>query len=94
MMLAAEWGTGQVFWSLFWFSSFTIWFLLTIRCLWNIFNSSQLGGPAKALWTLAVIIFPLLGVLAYLAYSGDLDDPVRDQQMRNFYNVGGYPHVY
>ena len=26
-MLAAEWGTGQVFWSMLWFFMFVIWIL-------------------------------------------------------------------
>ncbi len=83
MVLAAEWGTGEVAWSMFWFFALLGWFMLTIRVLWNIFRSTSLGGVAKALWVAAVLVLPLLGILAYLAYSGDVHDPLRDEQRRN-----------
>jgi hypothetical protein len=94
MLLAAEWGTDQVFWSMLWFFVFLGWFLLTIRVLWNILRSSTLGGVAKAIWLAAVLLFPFLGVFAYLAYSGDLADPVRDEQYQNIVQTGAYPYPY
>ena len=92
MILGAEWGTGEVAWSMFGFFIFLAWFLLTIRVLWNIFKSTTLGGMAKALWVAGVLIFPFMGVFAYLAYSGDLADPVRDQEYRNMSSARYFPN--
>jgi hypothetical protein len=90
-MLATEWGTGEVAWSMFWFFVVLGWFMLTIRVLWNVLRSTSLGGGAKALWVAAVLVFPFLGVFAYMAISGDLEDPVRDQQYQDMASSGYYP---
>ena len=70
MMVAAEWGTGQVFWSFLWFFLFFIWLWLLIVVFSDIFRSKDLGGWAKAIWTIFVIILPYLGVFVYLIARG------------------------
>ena len=69
-MILAEWGTGQVFWSMLWFFFIFIEIWLLIMVFSDIFRSHDLGGVAKALWTLFVIFLPLLGVLVYLIARG------------------------
>ena len=69
-MYAAEFGVGQVVWSMFWFFLFVIWILLVIRVFADIFRSRDLGGVAKVLWTLLVILTPYLGVFLYLIVRG------------------------
>ena len=69
-MLAAEWGTGQVFWSFLWFFLFFIWIWLLIIVFSDIFRSRDLSGWAKALWVIFVIILPYLGVFVYLIARG------------------------
>jgi hypothetical protein len=70
-MLLAEFGTGQVFWSMLWFFLFFIWIWLLISLFGDIFRSSDLSGGAKALWTIFIIILPFLGVLVYLIVRGN-----------------------
>ena len=70
MMVAAEWGTGQVFWSFLWFFLFFIWLWLLIIVFSDIFRSKDLSGWAKAIWTIFVIILPYLGVFVYLIARG------------------------
>lgn len=70
MVLAAEWGTGQVFWSLLWFFLWIIWFWLLIMVFTDIFRSRDLSGGGKALWSIFVIILPYLGVFIYLIARG------------------------
>ena len=70
MMVAAEWGTGQVFWSFLWFFLFFIWLWLLIVVFSDIFRSKDLGGGAKAIWTIFVILVPYLGVFVYLIARG------------------------
>ena len=69
-MFAAEWGTGQVFWSFLWFFMFFIWIWLLIIVFGDIFRSSDLSGVAKTLWVLFVIVVPYLGVFVYLIARG------------------------
>ena len=69
-MFAAEWGTGQVFWSFLWFFMFFIWIWLLIVVFSDIFRSRDLSGWAKALWVIFVIILPYLGVFVYLIARG------------------------
>jgi cbb3-type cytochrome oxidase subunit 3 len=70
MTLASEFGTGQVFLSMLWFFLFFIWIWLLIVVFSDIFRSHDLGGFAKAIWVIAIIILPYLGVLVYLIARG------------------------
>jgi hypothetical protein len=70
LILADDFGTGQVFWSFLWFFMFFIWIWLLIIVFSDIFRSHDLGGWAKALWVIGIIIFPYLGVFIYLIARG------------------------
>ena len=69
-MLAAQFGTGQVFLSMLYFFLFVIWIWLLIVVFGDIFRSHDLGGFAKTLWVIFVIIVPYLGVFIYLIARG------------------------
>jgi hypothetical protein len=69
-MVLAEFGTGQVFWSMLWFSMFFIWIWLLIVVFGDIFRSRDLSGWGKALWSVFIIVLPYLGVFAYLIARG------------------------
>jgi hypothetical protein len=69
-MLAADFGVGQVFWSMLWFFLFFMWIWLVISVFADIIRSRDLGGVAKALWSLFIIFVPYLGVLVYLIVRG------------------------
>ena len=69
-MTATEFGTGQVFWSMLWFFLFFIWIWILITVFADIFRSHDMGGWAKALWVIFVIVFPYLGVFVYLIARG------------------------
>lgn len=74
-MTAVEWGTGQVFWSLLWFSLVFLWIVLVLRTLVDLFANDGVPGWGKALWILVFIGFPFLGVLVYLAvYSAGISE--------------------
>ena len=68
--MLAEFGTGQVFWSMLWFFLFFIWIWLLIVVFSDIFRSHDLSGWGKALWTIFVIVLPYLGVFVYLIARG------------------------
>ena len=68
--MLAEFGTGQVFWSMLWFFLFFIWIWLLILVFSDIFRSHDLSGWGKALWSIFVIFVPYLGVFVYLIARG------------------------
>jgi magnesium-transporting ATPase (P-type) len=70
MMLASDFGSGQVFLSILWFTLFFIWIWLLILVFSDIFRSHDLGGWGKAIWTIFVIVLPYLGVFVYLIARG------------------------
>ena len=70
MMLAAEWGTGEVLWSMMWFFLFVIWIWLIIVVFGDIIRSQDMGGGAKAFWVIFIILVPYLGIFVYLIARG------------------------
>jgi type VI protein secretion system component VasK len=69
-VVLAEFGTGQVLWSLLWIFLFVVWFWLLIVIFGDIFRSDDLSGWGKALWTIFVLLFPFVGILVYLIVRG------------------------
>ena len=69
-MLAAEFGTGQVVWSILWFFLFFLWIWLLIAIFGDIMRSKDLSGGAKAIWVIAIIVLPYIGIFVYLIARG------------------------
>jgi hypothetical protein len=69
-MLAAEWGSGQVFFSMLWFFLFFLWIWLLISIFADVFRSNDLSGWGKAAWSIFVIVLPFIGVFTYLIARG------------------------
>ena len=69
-MLLAEFGTGQVFWSMLYFFMFFIWVWLLISIFGDIFRSPDLSGWGKAAWSIFVIALPFIGIFTYLIARG------------------------
>ena len=59
------------FLTMLYFFLFIIWIWLLITVFVDIFRSHDMGGGAKALWVIFVIILPFLGVFVYLIARGD-----------------------
>ncbi len=70
-MFAAEFGSGQVLWSIFWFFLFAMWVWLVISIYADIIVSKDLSGGAKAMWLAFVILLPYIGYFTYLLIRGD-----------------------
>ena len=71
MLLAAEFGTGQVFWSILWFFLFFVWILMIFTIFGDIIRSDDMGGWAKAIWSIFIIFLPFIGIFAYLIVRGN-----------------------
>jgi hypothetical protein len=69
-MVAYTYPLLSIFWTMLEFFVFFLWIWLLIVIFGDIFRSHDLGGLAKALWVLFVIIIPYIGVLVYLIARG------------------------
>jgi ABC-type multidrug transport system fused ATPase/permease subunit len=69
-MLAYTYPLLNIFWTMLEFFLFFLWIWLLIVVFMDIFRSHDIGGLAKALWVIFVIILPFLGVLIYLIARG------------------------
>src|SRR6202034_1308594 len=71
-MLAAtyQYPILDFFLTMLYFFLFVIWIWLLIAVFVDIFRSHDIGGVAKALWVIFIIILPFLGVFVYLIARG------------------------
>jgi ABC-type multidrug transport system fused ATPase/permease subunit len=69
-VFAADWGVGQVLWTMiyFFFLFAFIWILITV--LMDLFRDHSLSGIAKTIWVIVLIFLPLIGCLIYLIARG------------------------
>ena len=71
-MLAAsyQYPILDFFLTMLYFFLFIIWIWLLIMVFMDIFRSHDMGGVAKALWVIFIIVLPFLGVFVYLIARG------------------------
>ena len=69
-MFAYDYPLLGVFWTMLWFFLWFAWLMLLFRVFADIFRSKDMGGFAKALWSIFVIFVPFLGVLIYVIARG------------------------
>ncbi len=69
-MLAYTYPLADLFGTMLGFFLLVIWFWLLIIVFSDIFRSHDMGGGAKALWVIFVIIVPFLGIFVYLIAGG------------------------
>jgi ABC-type multidrug transport system fused ATPase/permease subunit len=82
-MLAYNYPLLSIFWTMLEFFLFFLWIWLLIVIFADIFRSHDMGGLAKALWVIFVIILPFLGVLIYLiARGGSMQERAAAQAQR------------
>jgi Phospholipase_D-nuclease N-terminal len=70
IMVVADVGVGQLIWTtlfLFMLAAIVWVFIVVVR---DLFRNRELSGWAKAGWLVALILFPLLGSLAYIIVRG------------------------
>jgi ABC-type multidrug transport system fused ATPase/permease subunit len=69
-MLATDYPVLDAFLTILYFFLFFVWIWLAIMVFFDIFRSHDMGGWAKALWVIFIIILPFLGVFLYLVIRG------------------------
>jgi len=66
----AAYSFGDVMYSMLVFFLWILWFWLLFMVFGDLFSRHDVGGWAKAAWTIFVIILPFLGVFIYLIAEG------------------------
>jgi hypothetical protein len=69
--MSDDFGLWDVIVSMFWFMLLMSWIWMIIAILGDIFRDRELGGAAKAMWTLFIVLIPWLGALIYIFARGD-----------------------
>ena len=71
------WGALVVFF----FAMFLVIFITTVM---DVFRSRDIGGGAKALWLISLVVLPVIGVLIYMIVRGpDMAERSYQTQMAN-----------
>ena len=68
-MFAYDYPILGLFWTMMIFFLWVAWIILLFRVFADIFRS-DMGGGAKALWSIFVILVPFLGVFIYVIANG------------------------
>jgi ABC-type multidrug transport system fused ATPase/permease subunit len=90
-MLAYDYPLLGIFWTMLWFFLFFIWIWILITVFADIFRSHDIGGFAKALWVIFVIVLPFLGVFVYLIARGkSMQDRAMQRAQRHEQEFRGY----
>jgi hypothetical protein len=93
-MIAYDYPLLGAFETMLAFFLFFIWFWLLIVVFADLFRSNDIGGFAKALWVIFVIVVPLLGVLVYLiARGGGMHHRAVERAARDSRAIGYEPRT-
>jgi hypothetical protein len=71
MVVADNYPFLEVMWTMFVFFAWVAWFMLLFRVIGDIFRRRDIGGGAKTMWLIFVLILPFLGVFIYLISQND-----------------------
>jgi energy-coupling factor transporter transmembrane protein EcfT len=71
MPLADSYPLLGAFWTMLVFFAFFIWIWILFTIFGDLFRRRDIGGVAKTLWIIFVIVLPFLGVFVYLIAEHD-----------------------
>jgi Short C-terminal domain/Phospholipase_D-nuclease N-terminal len=71
VLFAADYPFMDVLWTLIIFFAWVVWIWMMVVILSDVFRRRDIGGWAKAAWTVFLIVLPFLGVLVYLIANHD-----------------------
>jgi hypothetical protein len=69
-MIAFDFPLLDIFWTVLEIFALVVWLWLLVSVFADIFRSHDMGGAVKALWVVFILVFPLLGLIAYLIARG------------------------
>jgi hypothetical protein len=68
---AADFPFLEFLWSMIIFFAWVVWIWMMVVILTDVFRRRDIGGWAKAAWTVFMIVLPFIGVLTYLIAQHD-----------------------
>ena len=71
MVLAADYPFMDVLWTMIIFFAWVVWIWMVVLILIDIFRRRDIGGWAKAGWTVFIIVIPFIAALIYLIAEHD-----------------------
>src|SRR3954471_20619474 len=71
MVLASDYPFMDILWTMIIFFAWVIWIWMMIVILTDVFRRRDIGGVAKAAWTVFLICVPFLAALIYLIGQHD-----------------------
>jgi Phospholipase_D-nuclease N-terminal len=71
MLFAADYPFMDVLWTMIIFFCWVVWIWMMIAILTDVFRRRDIGGWAKAAWTVFLIVLPFVGALVYLIAQHD-----------------------
>ena len=71
MVFAADYPFLDIFWTMLLFFAWVAWIWMLVIILTDVFRRRDIGGWGKAAWTIAIVVVPFVGVLAYLIAEHD-----------------------
>jgi len=82
MVIAADYPFLDILWTMIIFFTWVVWLWMMFTILSDIFRRRDIGGWAKAAWTVFLILLPFLGALVYLIanHGGMTDRRVEDMR--------------
>src|SRR5438445_9877899 len=69
-LAASSYPILNVFWTMLLFFGLIVFFWLLITIFGDLFRRDDIGGWGKTLWTIFVIVLPVIGCLVYLISQG------------------------
>lgn len=69
--MLAELGLGELLWSLLVIYLMVMYLVIVFTVIFDIFRSEDLSGLKKAIWVIALLMFPFVTLVVYLITRGD-----------------------
>ena len=69
-MIAYDYPILGIFWTMLWLFLWIAWIIILFRVIVDLFRNKHMGGLAKALWIIFLIVVPFLGVFIYVIVHG------------------------
>ena len=83
MVVAAEYPFLNILGTMAIFFVWTIWIIMMVQILSDVFRRRDLSGGAKVAWTVFLIVVPFIAALIYLAKnSNEISDRRYDAQVK------------
>ena len=82
MVIAADYPFLDILWTMIIFFAWVVWIWMMIAILTDVFRRRDIGGWAKAGWTVFLIVIPFLAALIYLIaeHKGMTERTISQQQ--------------